>query len=178
MIDLRIDASALEKLARDLSRIEKQIPQEIARGVNEGGDKVRTAVRHALQDQTSLLKYSSVVQRTRSTRAYGTAPVYTIYVAGTPTKITEFKTSAASGPGGGVTAILWQKAHTFARSFQQKYRGGLRARLGGTRLPIRPLDGPNLAKEAVKDESAKTFLETANTVVTPIVMKRLLRLFA
>ncbi len=102
---------------------------------------------------------------------------YTIVVRGRPTKIDEFKTRVTRGPGGGVTAIMWGNAHKFARSFEQAQRGGLRAGLDPEeaqlrlsrmsidqakwaadirrgRLPIRSFDGPNLAKEAVKDQAA------------------------
>jgi hypothetical protein len=40
---------------------------------------------------------------------------------------------------------------------------------------IRGFDGPNLAKEAVKDHAAAAFLETTAAVVAPIVEKHLAR---
>jgi hypothetical protein len=70
---------------------------------------------------------------------------------------------------------MWGVAHKFKRSFQQKYKLGLRARLGAARDKIRGFDGPNLAKEAVKDETAKAFFDTTAAVVAPIVEKNLLR---
>jgi hypothetical protein len=39
----------------------------------------------------------------------------------------------------------------------------------------RGFDGPNLAKEAVKDQTAKAFFETTVTVVPPIVEKHMQR---
>ena len=103
---------------------------------------------------------SSVTSRVRTVRAYDGSLSYTIVVDGRPTKIGEFKTRVTTGPGGGVTAIMWGNAHKFARSFQQADRGGLRARLGSSRFPIRSFDGPNLAKEAVKDQAAEAFFDT------------------
>ncbi len=177
MLNVQIDASALTKLSRDLSRVSARTPQEFTNGLNAGGDRVRTAVRHAIQDQTSLVRYSSVVQRTRSSRAYPGSPIYTIYVSGKATKQPEFKTIIEEGAGGGVTIVLWKKAHKFKRSFQQKFKGGLRARLGGPRFPTRAFDGPNLAKEAIKDDSAKTFIEAAEVMIAPLILTRLVRLF-
>ena len=151
-------SSDLKRLERDLERIQAKLPQAIARGLNEGGDRVRTQVQRALQKQTSLVKYASVTSRVRTLRAFDGSPSYVIVVDGRPTKIGEFKTRVTTGPGGGVTAIMWGAAHRFARSFQQAERGGLRARLGSSRFPIRSFDGPNLAKEAVKDEAGRGVL--------------------
>jgi hypothetical protein len=48
-------------------------------------------------------------------------------------------------------------------------------RLDAARLPIRGFDGPNLAKEAIKDETAKAFFEATAAVVAPIVEKQIIR---
>ena len=130
MPTISIDSSDLKRLGRDLERVQAKLPQAIARGLNEGGDRVRTQVQRALQKQTSLVKYASVTSRVRTVRAFDGSLSYAIVVDGRPTKIGEFKTRVTTGPGGGVTAIMWGNAHKFARSFQQKDRGGLRARLG------------------------------------------------
>ena len=71
---------------------------------------------------------------------------------------------------------MWGNAHKFARSFRQAERGGLRARLGSSRFPIRSFDGSNLAKEAVKDQAAAAFFDTTAMVLGPIVEKHLMRL--
>ena len=175
MPTISIDSSDLKRLGRDLERIQARLPSAIARGLNEGGDKARTQVQRGLQKQTSLVKYASVTSRVRTVRAYDSSLSSSIVVEGRPTKIGEFKTRVATGPGGGVTAIMWGSAHRFARSFQQAERGGLRARLGTSRFPIRAFDGPNLAKEAVKDQAAEAFFRTA-LLIPPIVEKHLARL--
>jgi hypothetical protein len=175
MVTITIDSSQLQNLVRELARMQKKIPMAIARGLNEGGDKVRTQVQRALQRQTSLVRYASVTQRVRTIRAFEGSPSYTIVVNGKPTKPPEFKTRVTSGPGGGVTIVMWGRAHKFPRSFQQKYAGGLRMRLGAPRFPVRSFDGPNLAKEAVKDDSAKAFFDTAASAVVPAVEKQLAR---
>jgi hypothetical protein len=55
MLTLSIDSSNLKKLERELDRMSAKLPRAVARGLNEGGDKVRTQVQRALQKQTSLL---------------------------------------------------------------------------------------------------------------------------
>lgn len=176
MVSIAIDSSELKRLERQLDRMAAKLPQAIARGLNEAGDKTRTQVQRALQKQTSLVRYSSVTKRVRTARAFPGGLSYQIVVAGKPpTKPDEFRTRVTTGPGGGVTIIMWGVAHKFKRSFQQKFKLGLRARLGLARDKIRGFDGPNLAKEAVKDESAEAFFRTTAAVVAPIVEKHLAR---
>ncbi len=188
MLTIKI-SSDLKKLERQLDRMAARLPQAIARGLNEGGDKVRTQVQRALQKQTSLVKYSSVTSRVRTLRGYGASapksgvgPIgpgslsHTIIVAGhPPTKPAEFKTRVTKGPGGGVTILMWDSPHKFKRSFQQKFKGGLRARLGPARDKIRSFDGPNLAKEAVKDDARAAFFDTVETAIVPAVEKQLMK---
>jgi hypothetical protein len=176
MPTLQIDASSLKRLVRDLDRMQAKLPQAIARGLNEGGDRVRTQVQRTLQKQTGLLKYASVTKRARTIRAFPGGLGYSIVVSGKPaTKPAEFRTRVTTGSGGGVTIWMWGVAHKFKRSFQQKLKGGLRMRIGEDRLPLRGFDGPNLAKEAVKDQTAEAFFRTADAVVAPIVEKNLMR---
>ena len=193
---IKIDARELDKLIKGVERLQRQIPQGIARGLNEGGDKVRTQVQHALQKQAGLKRYSSVTARVRTARAFseqgdlstavqgsgvGQGMSYQIFVSGRKSKMFEFKTVVQKGPGGGVTAWLWGEPHRFKRSFEGSgtIAGQLLMRkLGGPkdRLPTRSFDGPNLAKEAVKGEAAETFFRTANTEVAPAVLKNIAKM--
>jgi hypothetical protein len=176
MPTISIDASDLRRLQRDLDRLQAKLPQAIARGLNEGGDRVRTQVQRTLQKQTGLVKHGSVTKRARTIRAFPGGLNYSIIVSGKPaTKPTEFRTRVTTGKGGGVIIWMWGVAHKFKRSFQQLERGGLRMRLGAARLPVRGFDGPNLAKEAVKDQTAEAFFRTTGAVVAPIVEKHLMR---
>ena len=175
---LKIDARDLEKLVREVARLQKAVPAAIARGLNEGGDKVRTKVQRALKEQTGVVRYSSVTSRVRTKRAFageGGASSYEIIVNGKPTKMFEFRTQVSKGPGGGVTAYLWNKAHKFKRSFEGsgKLAGQLKMRTTGPREPLRSFDGPNMAEEAAKDKSAEAFFATAETAVPAPVLKHL-----
>ena len=182
--------SDLDKMVKGLEAQQGKVLRAISQGLNEGGDKVRTQVRRAMRQQTGLLRLNSVTKRERNVRAFATglAPksgigpsrgasleYAVVYSGKPPTKPAEFKTSVKTGPGGGVTVWMWNVAHKFKRSFQQKFRGGLRMRLGGSRLPVRAFDGPNLAKEAVKGDVAATFLAQSAALVPPMIEKRLAR---
>jgi hypothetical protein len=176
MATISIDASDLRRLIRQLDQMQAKLPQAIARGLNEGGDKVRTQTQRALQKQAGLTRYASVTKRTRTARAFLGGLNYSIIVSGKPaTRPAEFRTRVTTGPGGGVTIWMWGVAHKFKRSFQQKLKGGLCMRLDAARLPVRGFDGPNLAKEAVKDQTAQAFFRTTAAVVAPIVEKHLMR---
>jgi hypothetical protein len=176
MPTISIDASDLRRLIRQIDRIQAKLPQAVARGLNESGDRVRTQTQRALQKQSGLLRYASVTKRTRTARAFPGGLFYSIIVSGKPaTKPSEFRTRVTTGPGGGVTIWMWGVAHKFKRSFQEKFKLGLRARLGAARDKLRGFDGPNLAKEAVKDQTAEAFFRTTAAVVAPIVEKHLMR---
>jgi hypothetical protein len=49
--------------------------------------------------------------------------------------------------------------------------GQLKMRTENPRLPLRSFDGPDMAKEAVKDESERALFATAETAVPPAVEK-------
>ena len=190
-VALRI-TSDLDKTAAALAKLSGRVQLAIARGLNEGGDKVRTQVRRAMREQTSLVKLQSVTKRSSTIRAFpgaprsGIGPVaagslsYTIVFKGKPsTRPEEFAYSVKRGPGGGVTVRMWGGAHKFQRSFQiagHSGASGLRARLGADRFPVRGFDGPNLAKEAVKGKVAETFMTLSPVIVPPIIGKHLGRI--
>jgi hypothetical protein len=161
-----------------LRQWQAKIPGAIARGLNEGGDKVRTQVQHALWRQTGVKRYSSITSRVRTVRAFPGKLSYQIIATGKGMKISEFPLRVTSGPGGGVTANVWGIGHLFQRSFQIAGRAGdsgLRARLGPARKPIRALYGPALPKEIGKAESAATFYATAAAVIPATIMKHLMK---
>lgn len=147
---------------------------EIARGLNEAGDRVRTIVRHRLQAQTGVLRYGIITDETSSRQATPGHLVYTITGTGKGLPIRDFAVRAAAG--GPVTADVWGVPHTFARSFVTRIAGKLRARRGSARMPIRSLRGPSIAKEIVKGETLAAFDASVVEIVRPLVLTRLLRL--
>ncbi len=174
MINFKVDMRSLKReLNRELVRLSAKVPLAIARGLNEGGDKVRTQVQHALQRQTGLVMYRSVTSRVHTIRAYPGKLDYQIIAKGKPAiPIKEFR--ARLGPRG-VVAFPWAKEHDFKRSFVGKGRvsGGFLARLGKERFPVRRLFGPSLAKELDKGESAQAFNSGADAFVPPAIEKHL-----
>jgi hypothetical protein len=110
-------------------------------------------------------------------------PTYTIIFKGKPsTKAKEFKgnRNPRSGRRRRHNPYVGQASQVRPVFYDSRTSGpsAMRARLGGSRRPIRTFAGPNLAKEAAKPDGlvAKTFLEQSRLVVPPIIEKYLARL--
>jgi len=158
---------------------EKAIPTAVARGLNEGGDKVRTQVQRALKTQTGVMKYASITSRMKdSGRGWARAApgrlAYQIVATGKGMPIREFP---VRNTGKGIDAKTWGVDHVFKRSFGIVGRGvdGFRARTTSKRFPVRKLYGPALPKELTKGEVVKVFYVSAQTNVPPAVLKHLLK---
>jgi len=176
-IEVKFSGSSLAGFADRVAALGAKGQVELARGLNEAGDLVRTQVRRALKDQMGVTHYSTIVDTTGSRPATpnGTGVLdYEIHASAKGLRIAEFPVSASAG--GPVTAMTWGVPHTFQRSFVTSKRGLLRARRGAAREPIRSLKGPSPAKELVKGQSLHTFEHAVASVVEPVVVRRLARL--
>ena len=158
-VTFRIDAPSVAKF-------EKSIQRAVARGLNEGGDKVRTQVQRALKKQTGVSKYSSITSRISTTRAYPQFMAgaigsnlgsgfssygslsYQIIAKGSGIPIKEFPVHLVDGA---VDAKTWGVDHVFKRSFEIKGRGieGARARI------LNPDFAPG-TKRYIKTKTGKT----------------------
>ncbi|ACK50494.1 hypothetical protein Msil_1544 [Methylocella silvestris BL2] len=183
MITFRVKVEGLKK------NLAAGIPMVIARGLNEGGDKVRTQVQRALKTQTGVSKYSSITSRIDTLRAYASRNAgsiganhgsgfsssgsmsYHIIAKGKGIPIAEFPVRLTKK---GIAAKTWGVDHLFKRSFGVPGQGvaGFRARLTGKRFPIRKLYGPSLPKELTTGAAREAFL--ASLAFVPVaVLKRL-----
>jgi hypothetical protein len=164
---------------RGFDGLARKIPLAIARGLNEGGDKVRTEVKRALWRQTGVRKYSSINSRTADSgkgfaRAAPGRLAYQIIATGKGIPIAEFP---VTNTGHGIDAKTWGVDHLFQRSFGIKGEGvaGFRARLTNKRFPIRKLYGPSLSKELMKGEASATFHASSAAHVPPAILKQLMK---
>lgn len=173
-IEVKLSGAGIDQFASKVAALGASAPTEMARGLNDAGDKVRTQVRRALKVQMGVTKYGIVVDATSSIPARPGGLVYKITGDGKGLPIKDFPVSAS--PGGPVTAMPWGVAHTFQRSFVSSRKGRLLARRTSARFPIRGLRGPSPAKELVKDQSLATFEAAVPAIVEPTVMARLARL--
>jgi hypothetical protein len=165
-----IDDKAIQDFTRKTIALgDGRARRELSRGLADGGNKVRTKVRRALQDQTGVVKYATIVSKVTS---YRSALTYVITTTGKGLPIKEFKWSVP----GNVQAMPWNVSHLFARSFRTKVKGLLRARTTSKRFPIRALYGPSLPKELVKDKSLEAFEAGVRTDVTIAIAKRIAKM--
>jgi hypothetical protein len=143
---------------------ERQARTALSRALNHEGDKGRTQVKRALVKQTGI-KYGAVDKAMATVRSTPATLTYTLKARGDETNIAWF--------GGlqrrkGVSAAPWNKRRIFARSFIVPRFGRAFIRTSKKRLPIRPLYGPNLARELVKDSSAAAWQSGVANIVARV----------
>ena len=143
---------------------EGQVRTALSRSLNHEGDKGRTQVKRALVKQTGI-KYGAVDKAIVTVRSTPATLTYTLKAGGDETNIASF--------GGvqrrkGVSAAPWNKRRIFARSFIVPRFGRAFIRTSKNRLPIRPLYGPNLARELVKDSSAAAWQSGVANIVARV----------
>ena len=149
-----------------------KVKTELGRGLQDGGRKLMTQVRRALKEQMNVRRYGVIVQGSKGILNRG-ALSYTIAGYGKGLPIREFSTRVT---GKGVWSDPWGNGRVFARSFQQRRKGGLVARRGPDRFPLQSLRGPSLAKELVKGQSLDTWQSGVAAFVAPAIVKRLRKL--
>lgn len=142
---------------------EGQARTAMSRALNHEGDK-GTQVKRALVKQTGI-KYGAVDKAMATIRATPASLTYTLKAHGDETNIAWF--------GGvqrrkGVSAAPWNKRRIFARSFIVPRFGRAFTRTSKMRLPIRPLYGPNLARELMKDSSAAAWQSGVVNIVARV----------
>lgn len=172
---------SIKVVGPDFGKVQKVVQLAVARGVNEGGDKVRTQMRRYLKQDTNVIKYESINRRTKEAgKGYNRATpgrlVYTIEATGSGMPIYLFP---VRDTGHGIDAKTWGVDHLFKRSFAIKGKGmnGLRARLPkGEEIAIRGLRGPSLSKELMHAKTTQIFSEAAQIHVPPAVRKYLLKM--
>lgn len=134
-----------------------------ARALNHTGDKAYTAVRHALVEQTSASRalIDEALKKTPASTNKGgsTALHYEIGGSGRALPLREFGAVQFSK---GVRAKVWGRLQTYRHTFiVDRLSSQVFVRTGRSRLPIRLVYGPSIAKELVKDQSLAAFEKTA-----------------
>ena len=203
-ISLHVDVAPLLALATKLKGAAKKIDRAIDQGLNEGGDKVRTDVRKALQTTMGVRRYGVIVKGTRSFMVRSTGQTSSLHVggmhqymivgSGKGLPIKEFTTKGTLGAGGGVTSNPWATLHKFKRSFvgTGRFAGQFRARLPGGRVekwvpggmygvhkikinPTRALYGASIPQEMLKRPIGSLFVISTGSHVPPAIIKRVSR---
>jgi hypothetical protein len=148
----------------------------MSRALNHEGQKAMTQIKRALAKQTGM-KYGDLSNFTRAVPASPSTLSFGIRVSGRETNIAAF---GGRQTAAGVSAAPWGRRQLFAHAFMASAVKGAQGlseataeggkmlafmRLGRSRLPIRPIFGPNIAREALKGEAKETFEKAAPAVL-------------
>ncbi|TWD54532.1 hypothetical protein FB480_103444 [Agrobacterium vitis] len=183
MIGVSIKISGLDRQIKWVGGLTPKTKLAIRSGMSNGGDKVRTDVRKALQIVSGATKYASVVKRSQGFYAPSSARggAYVLRIgrgdgdnkSALPwLKADEFKERVSKA---GIIASPWAKPRLLKRSFAIKGRDdadAYRVRLPGQRK-TRRIYGPNLAKEFLTDIPAYVVTGSIKTRLVPEIGKRL-----
>lgn len=145
-----------------------EAPRLMAMALNTEGNKGRTRVRRALMAQTGI-KSHQLTKAITTIKAGAGRLQYTIEAKGGETNVSMFglkvrwkKATAISTRQRikvqEVTASPWNKTRTFAGVFSiPKFGKRVFKRTSDERFPLKPVYGPNLAREIVKAQSRTQF---------------------
>lgn len=154
---------ALQNMAKQLRELGEGKAREAAsRAINRGGDMGRTQMTRALV-QTTGIQYQKVKSVTSVRRSTPATLSYTVEGSGDETNVGLFKARQLKK---GAAASPWKKRRMFPGTFIiQKFGGRVYARRTGQRFPIKPIWGPNVAREMRQGEPLKAWEQTTLNVV-------------
>lgn len=204
-ITVKLSGTSLAAYADQLTKMGSAGRETMARALNEGGDRTRTAVRRALQAQMNTKSYGAVVKATSSKVASAGSLAYVIKGQGRGLPIKEFPTrySKSKGamvrwdprkhyllqprnaagqfgpiPAGDFPPGVISEPWAVTHAFKRSFVNakGEPVAMRGSGRSIRRLYGPNPGKEIVKDQSLATFEQGVVAFIEPIITKRLLAL--
>jgi hypothetical protein len=157
MIEIKIEARdrIIWRFGNQLATLGDGMARTVMmRALNHESDKGRTQVKRALVRQTGI-KYSQINKAVETIRATPASLEYVLKATGDETNLNLF--NARQGKRG-VSAAPWGKRQVFKHSFTvPAYGNRVYVRTSDERGPLKPLYGPNFARELVKDETAATF---------------------
>lgn len=140
--------------------------------INRGGDQVRTKVKRSLVKSTGI-KYGKINQAVKTIRATRSALRYQLEARGEETNLNLF--GAKQGKRG-VSARPWAARRVFKSSFiVPAYGGRVFIRTSDERYPLKPLFGPNLAREMMRDPAINYWREAEGLIEARVIheMRRL-----
>jgi len=182
--------SGIARYAHRLATLADQLPRAEREGLKEGGDLTRTLIRRTLRSQMNAKRQGVINSHTSGGLAGD--KLYIIRGTGKGLPITEFPVKGGKEMHGdwrdqprlahgrfgplpdtaGVVAQPWGNVHKFYRSFRKN--GQFMSRRANGKL--QHLNGPSVAKEIGKDQSAAAFEGQAAQNVERCIIRRIGRL--
>lgn len=163
-----------ERYGKALKSIsDRKAKRVLANALNRGGNQARTQVKRSLVSQTGI-KYGQINKAVETKRAHPNNLSYSLIASGNETNLSLF--GARQGKKG-VSAAPWKKRRVFKSTFiVTEYNGRVFVREGKARGPLKPLFGPNIAREIVKAPTLGRWKQ-AEGFVMKRVEHELMRLF-
>jgi hypothetical protein len=130
MLSMRADCPDLSRIANIFAAAGKHAPLALVRGINQTGDRVRTAMKRSLVGQSGLPS-KTIHKALQKKSAYGSNFTYEINSRGGNISLKYFK---AKETPQGVVAHPWASAHSYSHAFMKGGRFPNRKeakRLGG-----------------------------------------------
>ncbi len=169
-ITVNLKDQAFERFGNALGALgDGQARVVMSRALNHEADKARTLVKRTLAKQTGI-RYGRVDGAIRTKRSLPSTLTYMIEARGDETNIGAYKAMQRQK---GVSAAPWNMRRIFPHTFLLKAVAGIQGavgvsndsggrliafvRIGKGRRAIRPVFGPNLARELVKAETKAAF---------------------
>jgi hypothetical protein len=146
-----------DKVAEQYGDRLMQLSQRKARAVlsnalNRGGNMARTQIKRSLVAQTGI-RAGLVEQAVKTIPSFPSTLAYTLAASGNETNLNLF--GAHQGKKG-VSAAPWKKRRVFKSTFiVGKFGGRVFKRLQHGHGPIKPLYGPNIARELMKSPTVE-----------------------
>lgn len=177
-VSLNLNDQVMKRFGDQLAALGAgQAAKVMARALNHEGDKVRTQVRTAISKQSGIAKGRLGII---THGASGGNLTYTLSVTDREKNIAGFKARKVDG---GISAQPWGTRRVFKGAFFLKSKKGTQGAVGagteggtllafvrkpGERKKLKPLFGPNLARELLKDESKEAFESNVGLIVDRI----------
>lgn len=146
----------LEKWAAKIDAVvrDKTLATAGMRAINHTGAKAFTRVRRELAGQTSAPR-EIITNSLKALKASTETLEYRITASGKALSLRHFRPRQFRA---GVRAKVWGRLQTYPGTFiVHSIHGHVFRREGRSRLPIKILYGPNIAKEVVKDKTREGF---------------------
>lgn len=163
----------IERHADKIKKLsEGQAVRAFVPAINRGGDQVRTKVKRSLVKTTGI-KYGNINQAVKTVRATRSALRYQLEARGDETNLNLF---GAKQRKRGVSARPWAKRKMFKSAFiVPAYGGRVYRRTSDKRGPLKPLFGPNLAREMMRDPTIHYWREAGGLIEARLIheLKRL-----
>lgn len=170
-VNLTVDHGELQSMLGRTIQLSRRGNEELRRGLNAGGAKVKTQVQRAVATQMGI-GYGAAGKTMAATpaRAGGTME-YTIKSVGQWVPLMAFGARAGTA---GVYATPWETRRLFPHTFiatMSSGHTGVFTRIAGKK--IKELWGGAVPREMLRGESLATFEHSAADVVMPAIMSRL-----